>query len=78
MSIQGSTDSFTNLQNENRQLWEQYFSFPGFIHQLIAHLEKELISENKNVVTVSLSNRLLRSDTAVIVALFCIQELVNE
>ena len=40
--------------------------------------EKELISKNQNVITVSLSNRLLRSDTAIIVALFCIQELVSE
>ena len=35
-------DSFTNLQNENRKLWEQYFSFPGFIQQLISYLKKEL------------------------------------
>ena len=35
-------DSFTNLQNRNRQLWEQYFSFPGFIQQLISYLKKEL------------------------------------
>lgn len=35
-------DSFTNIQNENRQIWEQYFSFPGFIQQLISYLKKEI------------------------------------
>ena len=38
--------------------------------------EKELISLNKNVVIVSLGERLLRSDTAITASLFCVQELI--
>ena len=38
--------------------------------------EKELISQNKNVVLVSLGERLLRSDTAITASLFCVQELI--
>ena len=38
--------------------------------------EKKLILKNKNVVTVSLGDRLLRSDTAITVSLFCIQEIL--
>jgi len=38
--------------------------------------EKKLIANTKNVLPVSLGNRLLRSDTAITVALFCIQELL--
>ena len=34
-------DLFINIQNENRQIWEKYFSFPGFIQQLIAYLKKK-------------------------------------
>tara|TARA_B100001123_G_scaffold446213_1_gene599923 strand:- start:829 stop:1554 length:726 start_codon:yes stop_codon:yes gene_type:complete len=39
--------------------------------------EKKLISRSKNVVSVSLGRRLLRSDTAITVALFCAQELLS-
>jgi len=39
--------------------------------------EKELISGKKNVIPVSLGSRLLRSDTATVVSLFCIQELIK-
>ena len=38
--------------------------------------EKELITQNKNVVIVSLGERLLRSDTAITASLFCVQELI--
>ena len=38
--------------------------------------EKELITQNKNVVVVSLGERLLRSDTAITASLFCVQELI--
>ena len=38
--------------------------------------EKELITQNKNVVAVSLGERLLRSDTAITASLFCVQELI--
>ena len=38
--------------------------------------EKELILQNKNVIVVSLGKRLLRSDTAITVSLFCVQQLI--
>ena len=41
-------------------------------------LDNELLVKNKNVVQVSLGNRLLRSDTAITVSLFCIGLLLNE
>ena len=37
-------------------------------------LENELITKSKNVIPVSLGDRVLRSDTAIAVSLFCIQE----
>ncbi|MDC0057326.1 16S rRNA (uracil(1498)-N(3))-methyltransferase [Alphaproteobacteria bacterium] len=40
--------------------------------------ENELITKNKNVLSVSLGDRLLRSDTAITVSLFCIQELLSK
>ncbi|PPR45531.1 MAG: Ribosomal RNA small subunit methyltransferase E, partial [Alphaproteobacteria bacterium MarineAlpha5_Bin8] len=39
--------------------------------------EHKLILNNSNVVAVSLGKRLLRSDTAITVSLFCIQELIS-
>ena len=41
-------------------------------------LEKKLIINSKNVISVSLGNRVLRSDTAITVALFCIQEFLDK
>lgn len=38
--------------------------------------EEQLIFNTKNVLPVSLGNKLLRSDTAITVSLFCIQELL--
>ena len=35
-------DSFRTIQMSNRKLWEDYCSFPGFIHQLISYLKKEI------------------------------------
>ena len=39
--------------------------------------EQELITKSKNVLSISLGNRLLRSDTAITVSLFCIQEILS-
>ena len=39
-------------------------------------LENELIAKTKNVVAVSLGDSVLRSDTAITVSLYCIQELL--
>jgi len=40
--------------------------------------EQELITKSKNVLSVSLGDRLLRSDTAITVSLFCIHELLSK
>ena len=40
--------------------------------------EKELISKNNNAIKVSLGRQLLRSDTAITVSLFCIQQLFDK
>ena len=39
--------------------------------------ETELITKTKNILPVSLGERLLRSDTAITVSLYCIQELLG-
>ncbi len=41
-------------------------------------LENEFITKSKNVVAVSLGDRVLRSDTAITVSLFCLQELLEK
>ena len=41
-------------------------------------LENELITKSKNVISVSLGERVLRSDTAIAVSLFCIQESLGK
>jgi len=33
-------DSFKSIQISNRKLWEDFFSFPSYIHQLISYLNK--------------------------------------
>jgi 16S rRNA (uracil1498-N3)-methyltransferase len=39
--------------------------------------EKDLILQNNGVISVSLGNTILRSDTAITVALFCIKEITS-
>ena len=43
-----------------------------------ADLEKEILIKNKNVISVTLGDKLLRSDTAITVSLFCIQQLLTK
>ena len=40
-------------------------------------LERKTITEHKKIFPVSLGKRILRSDTAIAVALFCIQDLFS-
>ena len=35
-------DSFASLQIKNRKLWEEYFSFSGFINNLTSHLIRRI------------------------------------
>ena len=41
-------------------------------------IEKKLITQNKFIISVSLGDTLLRSDTAITVSLFCIKELLSK
>ena len=42
-----------------------------------SYREKDLILQNNGVISVSLGNTILRSDTAITVALFCIKEITS-
>ena len=46
--------------------------------QSVSEITDLIIANNKNVMSVSLGNRVLRSDTAITVALFCIQEFLSK
>ena len=35
-------ESFKHLQNENRRLWENYFTFSGYFYQFAISIKKEL------------------------------------
>ena len=63
-------ESLLPLKNNNNKLAVLIGPEGGF-----SDSERELITKHKNVLVVSLRNRLLRSDTAITVALFCVQEL---
>ena len=43
-----------------------------------SNVERELIKKQKNVLRVTLGSRILRSDTAAISSLFCIQSMVDK
>tara|TARA_Y100000590_G_C15738479_1_gene1019404 strand:+ start:4009 stop:4743 length:735 start_codon:yes stop_codon:yes gene_type:complete len=40
--------------------------------------ENKLLIQSENIITVNLGKRLLRSDTAIAVSLFCVEQLLNE
>ena len=65
-------NSLSNIKNDNKKIAILVGPEGGF-----SESENELIRNNRNVLSVSLGNRLLRSDTAITVALFCIQELIK-
>ena len=37
-----NNDSFIDIQNKNRKLWEKYFSFPGYVNSLVHSLEEKM------------------------------------
>ena len=39
--------------------------------------EKKQLNDNKSVIPVSLGKRILRSDTAITVAMYCLQDLIS-
>jgi len=66
-------ESLLSLRNNNKK-WAVLVGPEGGF----SNSEKELIIQNKNVLSVSLGDRLLRSDTAITVALFCAQVIVGK
>ena len=64
-------ETLTPLKDSNRKWGVLIGPEGGF-----SDLENELIAQTKNVVKVSLGERVLRSDTAITVSLFCVQELL--
>ena len=65
-------ESLLHLKNSNNK-WAVLVGPEGGF----SDIEKNMITKNKNVLPVSLGDRVLRSDTAITVALFCIQELLS-
>ena len=66
-------ETLTPLKDSNRKWGVLIGPEGGF-----SDLENELITKNKNAIAVSLGDRLLRSDTAITVSLFCIQEILEK
>ena len=65
-------ESLLPLRNSNKK-WAVLVGPEGGF----SDTEKELIRKGKNVITVSLGNKLLRSDTAITVSLFCIKQIIG-
>ena len=68
---QSIIEALTPLKDFNRK-WAVLIGPEGGF----SDFENELIAKTKNVVKVSLGDRVLRSDTAITVSLFCVQELL--
>ena len=66
-------ESLLHLKNSNNK-WAVLVGPEGGF----SDLEKNMITKHKNVLPVSLGERVLRSDTAITVALFCLQELLSQ
>ena len=64
-------NTLSNIKSDNKKIALLVGPEGGF-----SESENDLIINNKNVLSVSLGKRLLRSDTAMTVALFCIQEII--
>ncbi len=68
---QSIIEALTPLKDFNRK-WAVLIGPEGGF----SDFENELIAKTKHVVKVSLGDRVLRSDTAITVSLFCVQELL--
>ena len=66
-------ESLLSLKNNNYKRWGVIVGPEGGF----SAAEKDLINNNKCAITVSLGKRVLRSDTAITVSLFCIQQLLD-
>ena len=67
-------ESLLTLKNNNNKKWGVLVGPEGGF----SAAEKDLINNNKCAITVSLGKRVLRSDTAITVSLYCVQELINK
>ena len=66
-------ESLLSLKNSNNKRWGVLVGPEGGF----SAVEKDLINKNKSAIAVSLGKRVLRSDTAITVSLFCIQQLLD-
>ncbi len=66
-------ESLLSLKNNNYKRWGVIVGPEGGF----SAAEKDLINNNKCAITVSLGKRVLRSDTAITVSLFCIQQVID-
>ena len=66
-------ESLLTLKNNNNKKWGVLVGPEGGF----SAAEKDLINNNKCAITVSLGKRVLRSDTAITVSLFCIQQVID-
>jgi len=64
-------DTLNKIKNNNTK-WAVLVGPEGGFSEL----ERKQISSNKNTISVSLGDRVLRSDTAISVSLFCISQLL--
>ena len=67
----GIIESINEFKKENKK-WAILIGPEGGFSEF----ENELILKNNNVLNVSLGKTILRSDTAAIVALFCLKEII--
>ena len=65
-------DTIISIKNTSEK-WSIFIGPEGGFSET----EKELILKNDNTISVSLGNTVLRSDTAITVALFCIKEITS-
>ena len=64
-------ETLLSLKNNNNKFGILIGPEGGF-----SDAETSMIAKNKNVISISLGERVLRSDTAITVTLYCLQELV--
>ena len=65
-------ETLLSLKNNNNKFGILIGPEGGF-----SDAETSMIAKNKNVISISLGERVLRSDTAITVTLYCLQELVS-
>ena len=71
-NIKSIIDTILPLKNTTKK-WSVLIGPEGGF----SHTEQDLILKNNGAISVSLGNTILRSDTAITVALYCIKEITS-